>query len=244
METVNLRYIFRFPDDRQEVFDLQLDAQTLDLLSGIPEELPSWTNLDFHQCPNCQLTIQSHPNCPAASHLVKLIKTCKGVLSYDELQVDIITPERVVFKGTTAQKGISSLMGLIMATSGCSHMSYFKPMARFHLPFATAEETIYRATSMYLLAQYFLRKEGQKADLELEGLEKIYHNVYHNVQLINKAMAERLRAITDKDSAVNALVLLDIFAKTLPYAIEESLEEVRYMFKPYLTQSEKNTKKE
>jgi hypothetical protein len=236
METVFFRYIFRFPDDRQEIFDLHLDAKTLDLLEDTPDELPPWTNLDFHQCPNCQLTIQTHPNCPVAVHLIKLIATCKNVLSYDELHVDIITPERIVSKGTTAQKAVSSLMGLIMATSGCPHTSFFKPMARFHLPLASAEETIYRATSMYLLAQYFMRKQGQEADLELEGLAKIYHNI----QLINKAMAERLRAITDKDSAINALIVLDIFAKTLPYAIEDSLEEVRYLFTPYFIQSRKN----
>jgi hypothetical protein len=234
MKTVNFRYIFTFPDNRQEVFDLYLDAQTLDLLGGIPEELPSWTNLDFHQCPNCRLTLQTHPNCPIAAHLVKIVAMCRNILSYDEIYVDIVTPERITSRGTTAQKGVSSLMGLIMATSGCPQMGYFKPMARFHLPFASAEETVYRATSMYLLAQYFLRKQGEKADLELEGLERIYHNV----QLINKAMANRLRAaVSDKDSAVNALILLDIFAKTLPYAIEDSLEEVRHMFKPYIEQS-------
>ena len=240
MKTIDFRYIFLFPDDREEVFDLNLDAHTLDLLEDIPAELPSWTSLDFHQCPNCQLTIQTHPNCPAAAHLVKLIEACKNVLSFDVLHVDIISPERIIFKGTTAQKAVSSLMGLIMATSGCPHMSFLKPMARFHLPFSSAEETIYRATSMYLLAQYFLKKQGIEADLELEGLAAIYQNI----QIINKAMAKRLRGISDKDSAMNALVLLDIFAKTLPFAIEESLEEVRYLFVPYLKQSDKNQQKE
>jgi hypothetical protein len=76
-------------------------------------------------------------------------------------------------------------MGLIMATSGCPSLSYLKPMARFHLPLATAEETVYIATSMYLLAQYFLQKEGHKADLNLEGLLEIYHNI----ELINQAIA-------------------------------------------------------
>jgi len=236
MKSINFRYVFLFPDDREEVFDLNLDEHTLDLLEDIPEELPPWTNLEFHQCPNCQLNIQTHPNCPVAAHLVKLIAACKNVLSFDLLHVDIISPERIVFKGTTAQKAISSLMGLIMATSGCPHMSFLKPMARFHLPFASAEETIYRATSMYLLAQYFLQKQGKEADLELKGLTEIYQNI----QIINKALAQRLRAITDKDSAMNALVLLDIFAKTLPFAIEESLEEVRYLFVPYLRQSDNN----
>lgn len=229
MGTLNFQYIFRFPDDRREVIDLLLDAQTLDLISDTSKELPLWTDLDFHQCPNCQLSTKTHPHCPAASHLVNIVTIFKSVVSYDEIHVDIITPDRMVFKDTTAQKGISSLMGLIMATSGCPHLSYLKPMARFHLPLATAEETVYRATSMYLLAQYFLQKEGRKADLNLEGLSEIYRNI----ELINEAIAVRLRAITEKDSAINALILLDIYAKTLPYAIEDSLKEIQHLFAPY-----------
>jgi hypothetical protein len=229
MKSLNFRYIFRFPDDRQEIFDLRLDTQTLDIIGVTPEELPSWTNLDFHQCPNCQLTIQNHPNCPVAVHLVKLVAIFKIVVSYDEIQVDIIMPDRIVFKDTTAQKGISSLMGLIMATSGCPHLSYLKPMARFHLPLASTEETVYRATSMYLLSQYFIRKQGQETDLELKGLTEIYRNI----EIINEAIANRLRAISDKDSAINALILLDIYAKTLPYAIEDSLKEIQHLFTPY-----------
>jgi hypothetical protein len=73
------------------------------------------------------------------------------------------------------------------------------------------------------------QKEGKKADMEIEGLKKIYHNI----KIINEAMAERLRDISDKDVALNSLVILDIFAQTLPFAIEESLEDVRYLFSSY-----------
>ena len=111
-------------------------------------------------------------------------------------------------------------------------MDFFKPMARFHLPLASAEETIYRATSMYLLAQYFLKKEGQEVDLDLAGLKEIYSNI----RIINETMARRLRAISEKDVALNSLVILDVFAQTLPFVIEESLKEVRYLFMPYLFQ--------
>lgn len=233
MEKINIQYVFRLQGDRQEVVNLYLDAQTLHLVDDTMEKLPSWTNLNFHQCPNCPLTIQTHPHCPVASHLVNLLTICKSLLSYESIHVDVVTPDRVISKDTTAQKGISSLMGLIMATSGCPHTSFFKPMARFHLPFASEEETIYRAASMYLLAQYFIRQQGEKSDLELEGLSKIYSNI----QLMNEAMAKRLQAIIDKDSAINALIVLDIFAKTLPDAIEDLLIEIRYLFKPYLRSS-------
>jgi hypothetical protein len=43
-----------------------LDSQNLDLIDKIQEKLPPWTNLNFHRCPNCLLTIQTHPSCPVA----------------------------------------------------------------------------------------------------------------------------------------------------------------------------------
>jgi hypothetical protein len=56
------------------------------------------------------------------------------------------------------------------------------------------------------------------------------------MQKINVAIANRLRAIIKADSTVNAIVLLDYFAQTLPMAIDESLEDIRYIFKPYFDQ--------
>jgi hypothetical protein len=236
MQTVDIHYIFKFRDKNQKHARLCLNPQTLNLIADIPEKLPTWTNLDFHQCPNCLLTIQTSPKCPVAVHLVKLLEFFENLQSYDIILVEIMTPERIIFRETSAQKGLSSLFGLIMATCGCPHTVFLRPMARFHLPFANALETVYRATSMYLLAQYLRRKQGLDADLELEGLKKIYSNI----QLINIAMAERLRAITDKDVALNALVILDSFAQFVPFSIDESLDEIRHFFTSYLIHNDEN----
>ncbi|MGA1824825.1 MAG: DUF6901 family protein, partial [bacterium] len=100
----------------------------------------------------------------------------------------------------------------------------------FHLPLSNKEETIYRATSMYLLAQYFIEKDGQKPDFQLNGLKRIYKNI----QLVNKAIINRLQIASETDSSINAMIILDAYAKTIPHVIEESLEEVRYIFDPYL----------
>lgn len=239
METITIRYSFALADGLQEIFDLRLDAQSLDLVGNIPDTLPSWTNLDFHQCPNCPLTTRTHPHCLIAVNLVNMVKRFEGLLSYGEIQVDVITEERFICQDTTVQRGISSLLGLVMATSGCPHTAFFKPMARFHLPFASKKETVYRATSMYLLAQYFLKQEGRNADLELTGLTKIYDDV----EVVNISIAERLRAATETDSTVNAVILLDIYTKALPLIIEESLEEIRYLFTPFIVQAKKGTSK-
>lgn len=235
MGTMTIKYYFTLPEGVREVFNLQFDTQTLELVGSMADTPPSWTKLDFHQCPNCPLTADTHPHCPLAARLVNIVRRFEGLVSYSEIQVDVMTAERFITQETTVQRGMSSLMGLVMATSGCPHMAFFKPMARFHLPFASAEETVYRATSMYLLAQYFLHREGRQADLDLTGLREIYNNI----EVVNIAVAKRLRTATEADSAINAIILLDIYTKAIPVVIEESLEEIRYLFAPFFREAEK-----
>lgn len=128
-------------------------------------------------------------------------------------------------------------MGLVIASSGCPHTAFFKPMARFHLSLSNGEETAYRVTSMYLLSQYFMKKEGKQADFSLQGLTQLYENV----QQVNCAIAERLRAASEADSVLNAIVILDTYAQTVPYMIEDSLDNIRYLFFPYLTDDNNST---
>lgn len=231
MQAIQIRYRFRLPDQNNREISLRLDPETLQLTGHLPERLPDWTRLDFEQCGHCPLTVAEVPHCPLAASLVGVIDISREVLSHDEVEVTVITAERAIQSRTTAQRGISAVMGLISATSGCPHTRFLKPMARYHLPFATEEETLYRAASMYLLAQYFRRLHGRDADLDLAGLAEFYHNL----QAVNQAMMQRIRSASEKDAAANALVLLDLFAKAMPYSIEDSLEEVRYLFGAYLT---------
>lgn len=237
MEDISLTYSFTLEDGSQEVFELTLDAVTLELKSGPPADLPPWTELGFHQCPSCPLESDTTPHCPAAAHLVGLIQGFARVLSHEKVRVEVVTENRTIISERAAQEAISSLMGLIMAVSGCPHTSFFRPMARFHLPFATEVETAYRAASMYLLAQYFAQRAGKDSDPELEGLL----NIYKQVRDVNGAFVERLRAATEADSAINAIVVLDMLALNLPMAIGNSLEQLRHLFEPFLDDTEEAT---
>ena len=105
-------------------------------------------------------------------------------------------------------------------------MSKLKPMVRFHLPFASVQETINRSVSSYLLGQYFNYKEGKEADWDLAGLKQSYKEI----QTVNYGMAGRLRSISAKDANVNALIILDIFAKEMPETIDGSLNLLRYLY--------------
>jgi hypothetical protein len=238
MKDITVQYRFKLANQSDEVFDINIDAQTLSIKNNIPDSLPDWTKLEFYQCPNCPLLSIQTPHCPLAGNLVNIVSRFNRLLSYDQLEVAVTSQKRVISNVTTAQRGLRSLMGLIIAVSNCPHTLFLKPMARFHLPFSDETETIYRATSMYLLAQYFRKKGHEKPDFKLDGLIEKYHHLH----LINTSIAHRLRKASQTDSTVNALVLLDIFTKSLPKAIEESLQEIRYLFTPFLNKSKKRKK--
>ena len=230
MMPITIRYLFTMKGEQAEEFDVQLDPQSLECLNPPAENLPDWTRLEFHQCPHCPFISATQPRCPVAVALVRVIGHFNNVVSHNEMDLTVITHERQVSQKTSAQKGISSLVGLLFATSGCPHTGFLKPMARFHLPLASEEETYYRATGMYLLAQYFLRNQGKEADLELEGLKVIYQNLHK----VNTMIAERIRGATRADSSVNAVVLLDMISNLMPFVLDERLYRLQHLFGSYL----------
>jgi hypothetical protein len=201
------------------------------LILPLEQELPNWTALTSHQCPHCPLDEKQHAACPVAANISQVIWHFDKVVSYDNIDLEVITDTRKVSQRTTAQKGISSLLGLLFATSGCPHTNYMKPMARFHLPLATEEDTIFRAAGMYLLAQFFLKQKGREADLELVGLTEIYKNLH----IVNTSIAERIKSIAATDSSTNAVIILDTFTNIMPFVIEDRLDEIRHLFSAYLS---------
>ncbi|PLX98795.1 MAG: hypothetical protein C0623_11110, partial [Desulfuromonas sp.] len=127
------------------------------------------------------------------------------------------------------QRALGSLVGLLLATSGCPHLGYFRPMARFHLPLSSEEDTFMRAAGMYLLGTYLSAQGDKRLELSLDGLK----DIYHNLGIINTAMARRLRQAAQNDASVNALILLDMFVKNMPSLLEDKLETLRPLFSSY-----------
>ena len=137
-----------------------------------------------------------------------------------------MTDQRTVVAERPLQDAMASIMGLIGATSGCPHLDFFRPMARFHLPFASEQETLVRAFSIHLLGEY-LRAGGEgEIAIGVQGL----NTRYRAVATVNQSMAERLRAAFERDAGVNAIVILDTFARAVPFVVEEALRELRPLF--------------
>ena len=103
-------------------------------------------------------------------------------------------------------------------------------MAKFHLPFASREETIWRAASTYLVSLYLESGKTNNTKIEVDGLV----NIYKNIQILNDYLVNRIRRASIKDSTVNALVHLDVIAKFLSPNIEDSMEELYNIFEPFL----------
>ncbi len=208
---------------------MRLDPDTLGLLAPMDAPKPAWTKLKYFQCGNCPLGDEVE-YCPVAVNLATLVETFKDALSFETTAVRVQTAERVYEKDTTLQKGLSSIIGIYMVTSDCPVMDKLRPNVRFHLPFASMDETIYRAVSMYLVAQYFLMRKGKKPDWELRHLIE----TYQAVAKVNQGMSDRIRHATDEDANVNAVIILSTQGGMVPTYVEDSLAEMEHLFGTFI----------
>lgn len=228
------KYTFRLPESKTHEFVILLNRERLTYQTFTKAEPANWTALSYHTCANCPLVEQGVEHCPVAFNLQDIVGAFTHAISYDKVDVSIETEERTYRKnGVTMQSGLSSILGIIMVTSGCPSLDYLRPMVMTHLPFATISESIYRSISMYLLAQFTRAKSGLEPDWTLEGLTQIYARI----DKINISMVKRLQAATKQDASLNAVVILDSFAKMIPMTIDGSLKELEQLFWPYLESS-------
>lgn len=235
MKKIFYNYLFSFPDGQKKQFYVDFDAQSLQSKLSTETLYPDWAQLEFHQCLNCPLTSEDYLYCPLAVNLVPIIYWCKDLNSYEEVEISVTSNEREVRANTSLQRGISSLLGLLMSSSACPKMKFLRPLARFHLPLATQEETIFRAVSMAFLAGYFDGKDrslsvaGEREQGDYDSLINLKHK-YAELEDLNRYIADRIRNAIRKDAAVNAIVLLDILSKEVSYSIDDSLHQISYLF--------------
>jgi hypothetical protein len=228
--TISFLYQITFQNGEARDFFLNLDEDTLDLIPVVQESSPPpWVALEFNQCSGCRLDPSETPLCPIASHLSWIVDMFKEHHSYDNVVVAVSDSMRTYLKETSLQDALGSMVGIIMASGGCPSMEALRPMVRFHLPFASVEETEFRMVTMYMLGQYFRFMKGKEPDWSMDGLQ----NVYDQVRSVNKAFAERIRSVSLNDAGVNAIVMLDSFAEAVPFAIRTKMKDFEKYFASY-----------
>jgi hypothetical protein len=222
-DSQRISYRFDLPDGSQKSVEFNFHAADFRLANAPPADPPFWTELEFNRCANCPLHAAEHAHCPAALQMASAIEPLAALVSFDTVGVTVTQAERVIYAQTSAQQAMSSVLGLIMATAGCPWTDRFRPMARFHLPFASEVETVYRSVCMFLLARELADARDSHGFATLEIL-------YENLHVVNRDMSRRLGAATRADPARNAMALLDAYTTLLPAALESSLEELKPLF--------------
>jgi hypothetical protein len=230
MSTHRITYRFGLPSGARFELPLALTDEGACLELGDRDTWPAWTALERNRCAHCPLDPAVIPRCPLAAAIVDVVEAADELVSHEQLEVRVIHPAREVRATLPAADALRSLMGLLIPTSGCPHTAFFKPMARFHLPFSDQGETLYRVTSMYQLAQHVRRSRGLDADEGFGGLAEIYANL----NVVNMHLVERLQEAAGQDSSRNAVSLLDVFAQLLPLQLDDALDELLPCFDAYL----------
>ena len=228
---MKVTYEFTFDESRKEAFELEFNEKNMSINPLPVGENEAWIQLEFHQCPDCPLKKDSSPYCPVARNLLPVLTRFRDDPSYIKVHTTVTMEARTVERHGSLQEGAYPLLGLIMATSGCPVLDRFKPMAFTHLPFANEDETLMRAVSNYLLAQYIRMQHDKKPDWDLVGFEPMYARV----EKINGAFIERFRDLSGRDANVNALLLLNIFAQLGSFSLNTNwMDKIIPFFSAYL----------
>lgn len=233
MDPVTIEYRVKFGEERIEAFQFKLDGSTFDLIKETVRAPAEWTDLLFRQCPHCPLDIWKHSHCPMALELQGIVERFQDTHSIDRVELEVITEERRVIQALDIQRAIASMLDLVLPTCGCPRTEHLKPLARFHLPLASEEETVFRVTGMYLLAQYFLGQVSLKSRMSFDGLSTIFRDLH----TLNKSMTSRLQIATRSDSVKNAFALIDVYSVLVPVLVEDKLVEMRGFFSSYLPEA-------
>ncbi len=212
---------YQFKLENGETVSFQIDPERT--FSPEVDAAPhaEWTKLETEQCPNCTLSGRCK-HCPAAVDIEDIAHRFAPVLSCSTVTVRVKAKERLYGMQCDAQTAVNSLLGLVLATSACPILSRFKPLARFHLPFSSPEETIFRTVGSYLIQQYLLAAEGGKPDWDLKGLDKLYEDL----DSVNRSLVERLRKISEQEANVNAVVMFCGLSLLVRFSLHDQL--VRY----------------
>ncbi|MEZ5543523.1 MAG: hypothetical protein R3F42_16030 [Pseudomonadota bacterium] len=224
-QVVEIQYRISNADGQVQRYTIRLDRLTARLLNTPPANPPAWTRLNVCQCENCPLDVANHPHCPLALQVAHVVDDWASAFSFLTVDYSVTTQERQFSGNTEARRILGSLLGLIMATSDCPRMQFLRPLARFHLPLASPEETAFRALSAYLLEQYFLAPEKKSTETFDSFIER-----YTELQTVNIGLAARIKQASREDAVIDAMLGLDLLAHRVPFFARETVESLRPLF--------------
>lgn len=221
---LSFEYFFDDPATLERVdLKIDIDDETLLYVPASQVELPDWTALEFNKCDNCPLSKTDFERCPIAANISPIVEKFQHRISYDPVVCTVRGPERTYSKTLPIQNGLCAAIGLVMATSPCPYMTFLRPLARFHLPFASPIETLMRVVSVSLLRQHLEENGAPAVRLDLAQITNAYRDVNH----VNRGIARRIQSFATGDAGANAVVNWHSVANLLLRGCAQELNELR-----------------
>jgi hypothetical protein len=219
-----IQYVFDFGEGAR--FELEVDESIDPSEERAGAPLPDWVLLENHRCDACPLEPGSRRSCPAALAIRPVAELFHDRVSYEAVDVSVRREEITIAATMPTQRALRSLVGLLLALSACPVLRKLRPMAHFHVPFASRKHTTFRFLGMHLITQYLRAQDGLTPDWELHELRQLLQQVHET----NKGLANRIRAAGVGDATVNSLIILDVFADSADHDVQRRLAEIRPLF--------------
>lgn len=210
-----VRYIFQLKG-REVVFDVETEQHGVESR----EDFPDWARLEHKQCACCPLKTSDCKYCPVATRMHGLLEAFTQDKSTERVQVTVEASERNYYNDCDLQVGINSLMGLMMATSGCPVLQELGAMASFHIPFCSTRETLHRTVGSYLTKQYFVQLEGGEPDWELKQLKELYGIL----EGLNQDFSKRIQDSSSSDAVSNAVIMFFATSVVVASSLDQQLQ--------------------
>ena len=210
-----VRYIFQLKG-REVSFDVETEPHGVETGEGFPE----WARLEHKQCACCPLKTSDCKYCPVATRMHGLLEAFTQSDSTERVQVTVEASERNYYNDCDLQVGINSLMGLMMATSGCPVLQELGAMASFHIPFCSTRETLHRTVGSYLTKQYFVQLQGGEPDWQLKHLKELYEVL----EGLNQDFPKRIQDSSAGDAVSNAVIMFFATSVVVASSLDQQLQ--------------------
>lgn len=221
-KTLHVAYRIETPGGRKVEFSIRLNARGL--VDELPASGPLWTRRGRHGCPDCSA---GGEYCLAALAIAPVVEQFHDLGSLQEVHACAEHAGRSSETRCPAPLALASVMGLLIAASGCPKSLPFRAMALYHLPFATAEETLTRAAGFWLLNLW-----AERALAVADPFARLIE-AWGRLEEINIQLGRRLHESCPNDAAPNGVAYLDALAKIGMMAVESRLEALKPAFLSY-----------
>ncbi len=216
------------PDGQSLSWSLDFSGQgTLRLSREAKSQFPKWTRLSFFQCPECELSADTHPTCPVAEVLARFARDIGDRNSVERVNVLVEEDDRreIRIRGVPLQQVVGELVRLAVFQSGCPIGRKLKPaMARLR-PFPTRDEIV-QAFAIFFALQQCGRTAGraEAAERQRDFMQSL-HNVFG-------FLSKRLEQAGRGDAYINGIVIIDslslLFSLSAPELVRKAIEESRF----------------